>query len=588
MQSSFKVKSLLFMMCTGLGCSSSSVTDITSPPEEISQNHQPTAMPLRCADALPDGPVGTLSATNIRRGSVALGPCGHVAYTDASGILHLYDPSMRTDVYQAPTPYSIAFSPDGAYFLAHSRTGVVLYDFVQNSVSEYLGYSGGFVALPQDDSATTAGQSLHNMPFVCNDTVLGLIENGQVNNVFGASLGADLSAFQCASMYGADHGPSVTYWDDHHNLHVADFVTRKDRVVPIAFAQRHGVFESADLFQLSGDGRFLVHLPAWNEPSGDTFSLHTDGTAAIVDLATVQVVHHVPAQNFRHGRYEIYMLERSDGGLRMAIAGPTSTMLMKSDESIVFQDYAGVTPVAIMPSEHDVLVRRSSDSALLLASFDSDVLLPVIEASDLNDLTSGGIAVSRDGNVLAISAPPKRCITYPERPEVCHTQIWELVVWSRRDGPMHTYYGTQPLQPEWVGNDGSVLLEGALILGDVPATAPSGFLGTYGLYLFASDGHAMRSLEALSARDVRTVGSALLIEIESFAGRFQSLERWDTITGDASVITDASSYWSEGVVPIAPQFQFWTDARHQRVMFLMTWLDRTTQAEQSALHAGPL
>jgi hypothetical protein len=170
-------------------------------------------------------------------------------------------------------------------------------------------------------------------------------------------------------------------------------------------------------------------------------------------------------------------------------------------------------------------------------------------------------------------------------PDVCHAQIWELDLWQRGRGVVHTFLSTQPLELEWLGNDGTILLSGDLLPGAVPDTAPAPFSGEPGLHLLSSDGKVLAALPFLVEQVVELDQSLLLVTGE---GRTTRIERLNTKTGALTMIAEHSTSEADDPYGNGPTIELMVDRKQKRLAYQAYHWSATDNAVHTELYAGAL
>jgi hypothetical protein len=534
------------------------------------------ALALRCGEASLPGPLREITSA-VAIDQVDLGPCGHLAYGDATGA-HVLDPAFERELAATPDgSAALDFSPDGATLLIRTATAIRVEDLlagvatVVDTVAPSLWPNGGFLAWDSSWTVEVPGASSpRSVAFVCGADGLSLVINGQLRPAVGG-------AGTCDAVTWSEHGGVVILRDRDGHLHAADLAHGVDRRLPVEPTLAAPQRIPADRLHLSADGRVLIHLPAWDVACEDTYCPESDGIATVVDLATAAPVGTAAARMEPRDR-GIELVEDPDLGGGLAVGGEGVMTLVDRGPRPRLDERPGFEPLAAIPGHDDLLARRGD--ALVIAPYGAG---PPIELSP--DFDGEPIAVSKDGTVIAFPRFSLRCIAYPDRPGLCHKQLWEVIVWSRDAGVIATYAATQPLVVRWVGSDGSVLVAGPLIHGEVPATAPPDFDGDPGLHLLAPDGRALRRWEA-EVEQIAEIDGGLVLALRD-AERSVSLSRVDVATGAERSIDRTPSLLPAGVLGY-PELHFWTDAHAQRLAYRMDWEEGANQVARSSLHAGAM
>jgi hypothetical protein len=532
--------------------------------DDWADSDEPDVPTPTCRGALPDR-APFLVARDIPAERVVVGPCGELAYGNDDGVISLHDATFARRLGSWANVYQAQFSPDGAQFMATGQGEMVLYDLEAETSQGFSG-EAGFLQRDEGWQGSDASDEPRSIPFLCDGAGLGLIRGDVIDTLFpGLACAPGSSAIAHASA----HGSRVVLRDENRRLHVADFASGTDWLPPLESAEEPNAF---DVLHLSGDGRVLVHIAGWDEDCGDTFCPRSDGTATVFDLAA-QEAHRVPA--WLDDDRDVGIFEGPPGSHRLAIQGASEATLLSFSNELVSREHRDLVPLEVLASGDAVLGMRHVDGALELVRFGggSTEITPTSEPSDPWD--PPGIAVSHDGSVLAyVAFRPKRCDVKPELREGCSGQLWETVVWSREGGELASHLSSQPPGVHWVGDDGSVLIDGPLSNPDGTDASP------WGLRVLGTDRSVRTTLVGELLQLVPLRSGFLAVMSAEVPGGASALQRFDIGSGSMTLLERPAS------VPVEAGLHAWVDAAEERLVYAFDWHEGGTR--RGELYAGRL
>jgi hypothetical protein len=522
-----------------------------------------------CRGALPAG-APVLIADDVEVDSAQLGPCGELAYQDKAHTLHLLDASFSRELHRAPLGGVQEFSDDGALFLGYGDGKKVLYDLHAEQAHSFDAQEAGFLWADESWSGTDTAK---NVVFVSDDLGLGMLtQDGRIERPFEPR---DVSFVEAWSPLGS----RVLYMDEQARPHVADFSAREDVRLELEVSPLTGEFGARDLYRLSEDGKILLFATVFDKPCDDTICTEGDGQVTVVELAQKNRMQKVSGS----GEFEIDALESAP---YLVLEGTSGMSLVESGPSGAIASYPEHHPLALLPEHGEVLSRHGDRGGLSLVSFGEKGKITEVSAnSELSLSNQPELAFSRDESHLAYGRGPERCVHYPDMPEVCHAQIWELDLWQRGRGVVHTFLSTQPLELEWLGNDGTILLSGDLVLGGVPDRAPAPFSGESGLYLFSPEGKVIAKLPFLVDQLMELDDSLLLVTGE---GRTTRVQRLSTKTGALTMISEHTTSEVDDPYENGPTIELMVDREHKRLAYQSYYWSEMEQSVHAELYAGSL
>jgi len=144
----------------------------------------------------------------------------------------------------------------------------------------------------------------------------------------------------------------------------------------------------------------------------------------------------------------------------------------------------------------------------------------------------------RWGGPVAFSHFTNDCIRWPDKQDVCHTQLWGLTLWEPRHGARRVAVGTQPLHVRAIGPDGRVVVEGR-VLDEAPKAVAEPQETAWRLVLLDRDGAIVRELDRGESIESGLGGEnfAVLERVRREGGtRSEELVSIDWSTGEETVL----------------------------------------------------
>ena len=332
-----------------------------------------------------------------------------------------------------------------------------------------------------------------------------------------------------------------------------------------------GEFSGHDVLHLSEDGTLLVHVAVDEQFCGDTICTESE-LATVIDLAHGNRKWTLPGI----AEWSIDLIESSP---YVALMGRDAVSLIKSGNSLESEVHKGYDALAVLPKYGQALVRSQDSTGLALIDFGAKGKVTAISSTSM---LGGSPMASRDGRAIAYVRPPTICVSSKQDPDSCHTQIWELDVWTREKGVLHTFYSTEPLEALWVGSDGSVLVSGDL-LAQVPAHAEPDFSGEHGLHLIGADGKERKNLAFSVTRLIEREQDLLVIAQE---GTHATLGLLDIDTGEIRKLDEADTLLPQDD-PDYPRFDLYLDREQKRLVYVKNWYE-PGWVSRNSLHAVAL
>jgi hypothetical protein len=264
-----------------------------------------------------------------------------------------------------------------------------------------------------------------------------------------------------------------------------------------------------DQAALSHDGEVLIHRRHVAERCNDTMC-GTEATFTLADLDTARVLGTAPSRpNPCCGDPgPLQYLEGAGRGHTLLLEGvDRETWVL--DEKLSLQRLENSAPLHLFSDGASALLSRREGRGHALHRVrlaDQSVVQSLGETTDV-------VVSRRESFVVGSRFEPDKCVRYPDRPGVCHKQIWQLVAWHDKNERVLAE-STQPLGPVWVGEDGSVLVAAQLAdhpLPDVadPAVFPE---EPAGIHLLDPSGTRIATLSGIgSVRGLWEAQDALII-----------------------------------------------------------------------------
>lgn len=557
----------LSMLATGCGAhrDNGTSTDVES-----------STLPLRCSgSSITPMPLAEVAA-NV--GVSMVGPCGQLAYVDASNDLHLLDSSFTTEILRLTEGSPTAFSPDGAFFMATTPSGVVVHDFTRGVTLRPAATAGGFLAWSPNWSVALPGNSPRNIPFVCAGAGAGLLVDDQVRIIF-----PDLP--NCASARWSPWGIVVDASKSTFTSVAANFADGQVRTIDLPHFKSTDSIHAVDLTYVSADGRVLIRHPAYQQTCGDTSCGTVTGFLSIFDLTGATPEQTVPA-SYRTGRY--LALDVAERGphtkTRLALNDGGSMVAVFGDEKVVTRVHSGLTALMFVPEHDEILARDWSRQTLVLVPFLEGPIVDVAPDAwlDLSPVLSfSAFVASRDGNIIA--CPTVAGTDHSIVSGLPVNGVFDTGVWFRSDSSLHHLYGTQPLQVVWVGTNGATLVSGPLVETPPTDAASVPVAGVPGLHLLDRNGVVLRRWATSVAQQVTDVDEGFLLSEYDSATGVARLSRVNATTGALLEIDQAPAPLGD---PLALPHQ--VDGQRQRIVYRKISFEGTTLAHPTSLHAGPL
>jgi len=452
--------------------------DRTEPPDPSHAIGDPGIERSACPPG--DGAPAFRRVSEDTRGKfVMLGACGELAWNEAgSGVLRFAGadeaPHDVTDAGQA-------LWLEGDRVLFREEAAVTL-------------EAGGVTAQSWPiEGAWVGGKVRANGPFwVCAEgSGIVRLDPSSAVTLTPDFLKADPWISGCAAI-GVSRAGAIGYPTDGHRLGVVDVATGADRTLEQPFyvwptADPEGL-DRSDAILLSPDGALVFHEKRWSEFQGDQLAQIGDGevTAWNTDASKSMRLPGALAEVAIFGGGGVANTRRSPwmGTSRGVFVpgGNRHANLVGLDAPIAFE---GVAPLVIR-GNHLFLETRTGAALLELGSGELHAMVdaPGIEA----------VVPFRWGGPVAVSHFTLGCIHWPDRPGVCHTQIWGLSRWDAKGGARRVLLGTQPLHVHAIGPDGRMVV-GGRILDEAPPDVAAAAEVDWRTLLIEPDGRVVRELD---------------------------------------------------------------------------------------------
>ncbi|MEO1269300.1 MAG: hypothetical protein AAFX99_14445 [Myxococcota bacterium] len=475
-----------------------------------------------------------------RVGSFAVGPCGRTAFTeiaaDSTPTLRLSDPRRNT----------LELVAVGGRLPMFARTGdqlaYVAVDDEGQRVTAVRDLNTGAVATERGSGRMgfaldrSNPEAPHSTAWLCEDERLRVL--GDDRTWTELDPGAT-----CVDLHAAPGGVGLVRSDGNGGMRWTDL--RGGSSMAVAGLQYIEGFidsetEHRDGFLLSEDGTVLLHQVIRYTYCGDTVCEEPSSLTSVYDLKSNRFIADVV------GAYL---------GDEPPLSGPQTT---RDGHAMLFASHPNSS--ALRHGRALSVIEGARGEHLFADARQVFVSVPIpIEGQPFNDVLFGRVdldtgeredwlrapgrleafGVSAHEQALAWCHFTRERITYPDRPNVSHTQVWAISTWSETDGVREAIAtSSQPMEVFWVGDDGRVLVGGGLFTEPLPESAPQTPERSYGLHMIEPDGTIAATWENLgSVRDLVQVAPNRLL-IERWENRQHLLEVLDLTTQQRTLVAN--------------------------------------------------
>lgn len=339
----------------------------------------------------------------------------------------------------------------------------------------------------------------------------------------------------CDSVRPAAHAPAVAFATREGRLGwlnaATGAVTRLDGPRLLVGEEDEQQRYREDVLWLSGDGELLLHQERWQASSGDMVYLQPAPTATA--FKTRDGAELGPVETELEDAWQF------SGGWEWT--GPwtttSGTLFPAPDGSALLIDGTGWR-------------RRFYETEPLASAGPTKLLVQQPEGVfllDTRDGTNGliargiqadGAVVSRGHRRFALPHLTQNCIRSREVPGACAVQIWGV-----SDGRHTNVLASQPIHVQWLGDEGSMLVEGRLFDGDQvdPNAAPID--PPWITALVKGSGERIATIENGAIAQVLEGAGGLLVLLEldrTVANHHVQLVALDPATGAQRIVADGA------------------------------------------------
>jgi hypothetical protein len=504
------VHTLCFPLCVLLvaACSDGTPTTAERVPDgsqdTLSPSVQTTSCAARLANARPFGVATTAALVHVTS------ECGDVAWIDDAGAVVFLGVDQATPSTVASLPAAdvkngaarLALAATGKFLAYRAKDGVHRVSLVDRRAEDVYAADGS-----DDFGFVNAGATNDDDRVVICGRTTGLRLGGETASANEAS---------CSTLVTTGGPYAIGWLGAPENAEIAalaatDGAVRHLPALTQNLAGKLNHFGQAIETGLSHDGRTLLFAHHETNAAGDTFQ-HSNLTVRLVDLVTgktsdtTSVVPGNVGSNTKIADFAIpagpfrVALGTAKGAIWQTQDGTTGTTTEPGLRAIESDGVRGLFLSNASDGKTKNLVRHA------LAGGAETVLAP-----DIDTFTG-----SHSQAFLAAGQIPSDGIRYPDKPGVSHAQIWPLVAITPT-GTHALASSTQPLVPVWVGDDGAILVRGALADGALPSVAAPADLPTQtvGLHAFAPDGSRLGTATyAMNGAITRAAHGVLVLGVE--------------------------------------------------------------------------
>lgn len=470
----------------------------------------------RCAPAAAPRDFGVLAEQ--ARSVVGFSPCGDLAWLGEARDLYRAPPDLGSVLHVSETATDSAFSADGRWLGFADDAGVVLVPLDGGeTLRAPLALPRGFGFARVDDTV---------LPWACDDDALRVLDAGAPR--------ALVEGVDCRSLRPDPASALLVFLDAGGALkaaNVGDGVVRDlgglEGTAPDS--GRQDVRGTRLMDRLPGD--LLIVRDSYREPCGDTECPTGPAPVWAIDVGTGAVLTSLSGPLLDDWSEDL-MTSRDGRAVVLDVYQGGATLV---DAAHASHGLPGVVPAFVFGDGREVLARRRAEgersSGFAMVSTTDAAARPLVDHAE-------AFGVSADERRLALAHFTPDCILYPDRPGVCHTQIWALATATRGAGeaPRDVAWFDQPPRVYWIGDDGTMLVGGELYTRPVPeAAAPEeGRPDVYGLMLLAPDGTLRAALGDESWLQVQAAGERLLLTRRD--GQTLSVDVLDPATGAVAAV----------------------------------------------------
>ena len=460
----------------------------------------------------------------------AVGPCGHVAFTQPGE--QEYTTRMQlTDLRGEPVDLGLGSQPSfdrtGALF-AWRRSeddGLAAVVKALDSDEEWAEpISGGRIGFGLDRAGASEPRSI---AWICEQDRLRVLGRDGVWSEVDPG-------YTCQEIHAGAGGVGLVRGDGVGGMRYVNLSTGASRQVE-GLEYTWGYDNASDTerrdgFLLSDDGTALLHQVIRYEACGDTFCELPSPVTTAFDLVANRPVADVPAY-IGDERLRAHPQALRDHHAMLFSASPNSSVLTAGRELAVLNDMSGLhlfkdAARVLVSIPVEVEDARYNREQLALVNLESGAQEDWLEVQDLENLQ-----VSEGEQAVAFCHFTRERVTYPDRPNVSHTQVWALSLWTPEGGVREKIIKSdQPMRPHWVGDDGRALVGGGVFTAPLPVSAPNTPERLHGLHLIDPTGEIVATWEELgSIRQIEEIAPGVLLML-LWRDRTLVLERLDLNT----------------------------------------------------------
>lgn len=435
------------------GGSDGAVAEVSANGPADSGKDTPTeqVQPL-CGDVSPAAAFHRLGGTVSQ---AALGPCGHAAWIEQNASLWLANPDLEGGKKVADDASGLVFTASGQR-LVYTRKGALVVRDLTTAEERSVPLAGAHGSAALRDAAGK------DVIVACDEAGLRLFDGALAQRAQVARADLDCHLFASASsrhaVVAAGSGDKLEYFS-------IDAETGATRPLTLPAGPAKGGGQLMHQPGLSDDGLVFFRVSQRNDPCGDTVC-GTEASIALADVRSGAPIGAVPlAPQPCCGHPPPDGLLAPGKGMHLSGRGLQGAYWVDSASQL--HQVGHVKPVSF-----------ARDGASFLG-YGTDDKSPSPQAARYS--TAGGavveklgradaLIVSRNDGAMALDGGVVRCVFYPDKPGTCHEQIWQTRS-MQAGAEVLRLESTQPLTPLWVGDDGAVLVAGALFDEPLPEVA---------------------------------------------------------------------------------------------------------------------